>query len=1005
MTEIFISYSRRDKTFVEKFLKALNDNGYTSDSIWVDWEDIPSSSKWEEEIRKGVEKANSVVFILSPEWAISNECAKELKVAAEYNKRLFPIVCQNVDPKTIPAELASLNWIFFRETDNFDQALQKLLDALKTDLTWVGQHTKLLGQANQWQAKAQDSGYLLRGGELQEAETWLSQATEQKQPHPSQLQREYIFASRQDDIQRQRKRLIWVSMGLVVSIVLAIAAVFSGIEALRQSQIALASQLAAQATNLVDTQPDLALLLSLESNYIGDELGESDSAWLGSLITSLNSSPKLGTFLRAHDYDVRAVAFSPDGHWLATAGGDPSGKPGELILWDITSTANPKPYQKFSNSPQRMLGVAFSPSSPLLVAAGDEGQLYVWDTQNCCEPTAVWPLNGRVRGLAFVTLKGREYVAVAAGNQVTFWDIKNGEMNANYTIQPVTDNIRLLSLDVSPKYDALAVGSDDGNVTVWDLMTNEVRFQVCSYGDPATNDETICKESGDGETDIRGVAFNKEGTLVLSGSSDQRAWLWDAKTGDLLARSTPRNEGGHINTVTSVAFNPTNDHQVATVSWDNTVRIWDLIEDGDRWTFDRTDTLAGHANSIWATAFSPDGKWLASGSSDKTVILWKMNQLNQIGTFVAQLEGDAWALAVAPDGKQFAAGDGSGHIRIWNFDGKSLTELKTLMHEGQVFTLAFSHDGRWLASAGYDETRREQTINVWDVQSGALVWQIENAHTDQIWSVMFSPDDTWLASTSFDQTAKIWDTTTHQAVGKPLAHPKSMYALTFNDDGTQLFVAGYDPTIYRWDLTDPASIPDAEKLEGHSAFVNSLSFNPVYPPLMASTSDDKTLLIWNVLQREHTQPILGLNESMEAVAFRPSGDWLASATNNSTVLLWQLDSEKCAQQWNRDACQPKRLGTPLIGHKAPVQNLVYLTDTALVSSSADGQLILWNLDKSFWYHHACNIVNRPINDSEYSQYIEGKIKEALLSTVSWVSNIFSSEPLPEAPSCLTGSQP
>jgi hypothetical protein len=124
VTEIFISYSRRDKIFVEKFLKALNDNGYPADQIWVDWEDIPASSRWEEEIRKGVEKANSVVFILSPEWAISNECAKELKIAAEFNKRLFPIVFQNVDAKTIPAELSSLNWIFFRDSDDFDTSLQ-----------------------------------------------------------------------------------------------------------------------------------------------------------------------------------------------------------------------------------------------------------------------------------------------------------------------------------------------------------------------------------------------------------------------------------------------------------------------------------------------------------------------------------------------------------------------------------------------------------------------------------------------------------------------------------------------------------------------------------------------------------------------------------------------------------------------------------------------------------------------------------------------------------------
>src|SRR6185436_3530497 len=125
-------------------------------------------------------------------------------------------------------------------------------------------------------------------------------------------------------------------------ILLAIVAVVSGISALRQSQRALASHLAAQATNLVNSQPDLSLLLSLEANYIGDEMGEADPALIASLVTTLNSSPKLGTFLRAHDGDVRAVAFSPDGHWLATTG-NASGNEGQVILWDMNSNENPRP--------------------------------------------------------------------------------------------------------------------------------------------------------------------------------------------------------------------------------------------------------------------------------------------------------------------------------------------------------------------------------------------------------------------------------------------------------------------------------------------------------------------------------------------------------------------------------------------------------------------------------------------------------------------------------------
>jgi len=259
MAEIFISYSRRNKEFVLKFLDALKENNYSAEDIWVDWEDIPSSSKWEQEIQKGILDSNSIIFILSPEWVASRECAKELDYAFESNKRLFPIVCKDVDPKKVPEELSSLNWIFFRESDDMNAAMAKLVDALNTDLEYAAQHTSILGRAKKWEASNRDTSLLLRGAELTSAETWLSQESETKQPRPTKLQREYIFASRQDDALRQRRRLISVVSALVISLILAISAAVAGLEALRQSQRAMASQLAALSTNLVNTQPDLSL--------------------------------------------------------------------------------------------------------------------------------------------------------------------------------------------------------------------------------------------------------------------------------------------------------------------------------------------------------------------------------------------------------------------------------------------------------------------------------------------------------------------------------------------------------------------------------------------------------------------------------------------------------------------------------------------------------------------------------------------------------------------------
>jgi WD40 repeat protein len=551
------------------------------------------------------------------------------------------------------------------------------------------------------------------------------------------------------------------------------------------------------------------------------------------------------------------------------------------------------------------------------------------------------------------------------------------------------------SLAVSPANDMLAAGGQDGYITVWDIKTGAEKFHVCGYIDP--DGAGNCKSTGYNyvDTDIRGVAFSADGRLLVSGSSDHSVWLWDAHTGDLLARSAEGNEGGHINTVASVAFNPKTD-QIASVSWDNTVRLWQPIHKNNKWELKRVDTLAGHSNSIWATAYSPDGKWLATGASDKTVILWKVNQPNQIGTPIAKMDGEIWALAVSADGKQFSAGDITGNIRVWDVNGSALKSSRTLIHTGGVLALAYSHDNKWLASSGYEDN----TIRVWDAKTGEEVWHIENAHASEIWALMFSPDDRWIASASFDKTVKLWDTTTHKQVGNSMQHDEGVYSLIFNHDGTKLLVAGFPFDIFIWDLMNPAANSSPSLLKGHSSYINFLAQDPKYPGIFASTSDDKTLLIWNMDLKEHAPQVLGLNESMEAVTFRPNGDWLASATNNNTVLLWQLDAQRCSENWDKDTCKPEMIGTPLVGHKTAVINVIFLSDTVMISSSEDGQLIQWDLDKNHWYQHACSLVNRTFSTAEHSQYIEGKINVTMLKVVSWFSNLFGSDTQQAIPPCI-----
>jgi TIR domain len=92
--DVFISYSRRDKVFVQRLNAALvNLNRDT----WVDWEDIMPTEKWWQAIESGIESANTFVFIISPDSVASSVCKQEIEHAVLHHKRLVPVVCRDAD--------------------------------------------------------------------------------------------------------------------------------------------------------------------------------------------------------------------------------------------------------------------------------------------------------------------------------------------------------------------------------------------------------------------------------------------------------------------------------------------------------------------------------------------------------------------------------------------------------------------------------------------------------------------------------------------------------------------------------------------------------------------------------------------------------------------------------------------------------------------------------------------------------------------------------------------
>ena len=120
MPDLFISYSRKDKDFVRRLDESLKSRGREA---WVDWEDIRPTEDFMQAIHSAIEGVDTFVFVLTPDSVASVVCGREIAHAVAHNKRMVPIVARDVNADTVPEPLAKLNWIFYRESDDFEKRL------------------------------------------------------------------------------------------------------------------------------------------------------------------------------------------------------------------------------------------------------------------------------------------------------------------------------------------------------------------------------------------------------------------------------------------------------------------------------------------------------------------------------------------------------------------------------------------------------------------------------------------------------------------------------------------------------------------------------------------------------------------------------------------------------------------------------------------------------------------------------------------------------------------
>jgi formylglycine-generating enzyme required for sulfatase activity len=215
--KVFISYSRKDSTdFADELVAGLELAGFAP---FIDRHDIAVGEDWETRLGGLIHDADTVVYLISPEAMKSERCAWEVDKTLALSKRLIPVIFKPVADTAIPHSLSRLQFIRFDQGLGITRPLAQLAEALRQDLDWIREHTRLGELAARWQARGRPSSLLLRGDDVVSARTWAAKR-KQEAPEITEAQTSFLNASiAESRIARRQRILVQVLIGALAAVI------------------------------------------------------------------------------------------------------------------------------------------------------------------------------------------------------------------------------------------------------------------------------------------------------------------------------------------------------------------------------------------------------------------------------------------------------------------------------------------------------------------------------------------------------------------------------------------------------------------------------------------------------------------------------------------------------------------------------------------------------------------------------------------------------------------
>ncbi len=626
---------------------------------------------------------------------------------------------------------------------------------------------------------------------------------------------------------------------------------------------------------------------------------------------------RLGTVRWRHGVLVFALAYSPDGKMIVTAGGgralvlwdtatgkeirvfpsngqprdvafSPDGKmiavtnQGACQLWEV---AGGKMLRELTIPNAGVIALAFSPDSKLLATANGDGTVRLWDSANAEEKQRIDCEQGKLRTVAFAP-DGKLLASAGSNGAIRLWD----SVSYKEVRRIATPKNEICSVVFSPDGKQLASRSSEDSPRLWEVATGR---EIRAFGD-------------DNQVGFAPLAFSPDGKRLASGYIDGTFRLWDVASGEQIRHW----RGGSCGGARSVAFAPDGKSLATAVLWDGGIRLWDVATGQER------NSSEDHHGLITVLRFAADKKTLISAGWDRTVLSWDLatQTPHRLLTWTTDCFG---AFALSPDDNTLAACNyKTGEVWLWDARTGKASKLPGMPNKGvdqSSGTIAFSPDGRLVASGEYDKA----VIHIWNVHQLKEVRQIKlDLARKRVLAMrpLFSPDNKTLACGTLgvnDEVAlHVWDVASGEerrifANGGAGISPDA-----FSPDGKVLATA-HNPRGTREELIRLFDMTTGKELcrhRGHSGF-GAVAFSPDGKLVVSGGGklEDNSIDVWEAATGQLIRRFEGHHSWVSAVTFASDGLTVASSAGDSTILLWDITGRQKDGKLPTAALTPRQL--------------------------------------------------------------------------------------------------